>query len=61
MIAVAEVPLTLIEMTVVIDTTASLIDAGALKVDGPACGPVWQLFARSGKRFDVDQRPSGAP
>ena len=40
-------------MTVVIDTTASLIDAGTLKVDGPACSPVWQLFVRSGTRFDV--------
>jgi hypothetical protein len=56
-----EVPFPLVKITVVIDSTASLIDAGALKVDVPACGPVWQLFARSGSRFDVDQRPSGAP
>jgi hypothetical protein len=49
----AEVPFPLVKMTVVIDTTASLIDAGTLKVDGPACSPVWQLFVRSGTRFDV--------
>jgi hypothetical protein len=56
-----EVPFPLVKITVVIDSTASLIDAGALKVDVPACGPVWQLFAHTGTRFDVDQRPSGAP
>jgi putative redox protein len=54
LIAPVDVPFPLIEMTVVIDTSASATDAAALRVDIPAYCPIWQLFARSGTRFDVD-------
>jgi len=54
LIAPVEVPFPLIEMTVVIETSASATDAAALRDDIPAYCPIWQLFARSGTRFEVD-------
>jgi len=54
LIAPVDVPFPLIEMTIVIETSASATDAAALRVDIPAYCPIWQLFARSGTRFDVD-------
>jgi putative redox protein len=54
LVAPVEVPFPLIEMTVVIKTSASPTDAAALRDDIPAYCPIWQLFARSGTRFDVD-------
>lgn len=54
LIAPVEVPFPLIEMTVVIETSASATDTAALRDDIPAYCPIWQLFARSGTRFEVD-------
>lgn len=60
LIAPVEVPFPLIEMTVVIETSASASDAVALGVDIPAYCPIWQLFARSGTRFEVDWQITSA-
>ena len=54
LVAPVEVPFPLIEMTVVIEKTAAAADATALRDDIPAYCPIWQLFARSGTRFEVD-------
>jgi uncharacterized OsmC-like protein len=54
LIAPVTVPFPLIEMVVVLETTAEPADSEALKVDVPAYCPIWQLFARAGTRFEVD-------